>query len=395
MRPKITSSHSITRSLRYNEEKIGLGKAECILAANFVKDLSHLSFEDKLYRFKHRMELNDKVSTSLHITLNFDPLDQLSNDRMTAIAKQYMKDIGFKWQPYLVYRHHDAGHPHCHIVTTHVNSKGNPMDLYNIGRNRSEKARQHIETAFDLVTAEKKQQLLQQQQQIDGLQKIKYGESSMARQVARVIEHVMKNYNHTSLKEFNAILRLYNLEAYRGKEGSRMYQRRGLLYRVLDEHGRYIGVPIKASFFDCKPTLANLEKKFTQNLSIKQIQREQTRKHLVASIRQELSQDPQDLEQLKKKLAQENIRIDLRLDPTGICKDVIYIDLKNRSSITQSEIGEAGNVAAIQKIIDRQKLREKEQALRQAEQKALQQTQRTTRRPSEEQTQRPRLRLSL
>ena len=31
-----------------------------------------------------------------------------------------MEQIGFGDQPYLVYQHNDAGHPHIHIVTTRI-----------------------------------------------------------------------------------------------------------------------------------------------------------------------------------------------------------------------------------------------------------------------------------
>ncbi len=123
------TSRSIARSLSYNEEKITLGKAECITADNFLKDLSRMTPEDKLHHFQRRMDLNDRVRTSQHITLNFDPSDELSNGQMRQIATLYMKEIGFERQPYLVYRHHDAGHPHCHIVTTHIRRDGSPLDL--------------------------------------------------------------------------------------------------------------------------------------------------------------------------------------------------------------------------------------------------------------------------
>src|ERR1700754_5079350 len=169
MRPKITSSNSIARSLTYNEQKLTLGKAECLTAANYLKDADQLTYAEKLHRLQHRMELNEAVKTSQHITLNFDPSDQLSNEKMKLIADRYMKEIGFENQPYLVYRHHDAGHPHCHIVTTHVCSNGDPIEMYNIGKDRSEQARLRIEREFQLTTAEMKQRLRLEQRQPDGV----------------------------------------------------------------------------------------------------------------------------------------------------------------------------------------------------------------------------------
>ena len=94
------------------------------------------------------MQLNERVDTSLHITLNFDPQDQLTNDRMREIVHSYMHEIGFIKQPWVAWRHHDAGHPHCHIVATHVQWSGDPIDLYNIGQNQSERARLKIKGIF-------------------------------------------------------------------------------------------------------------------------------------------------------------------------------------------------------------------------------------------------------
>ena len=359
MRPKIMSCKSIAKTLQYNEQKLTQGTAECILAANFLKDVSRLTPQDKLHCFQRRMALNDRVTTNQHITLNFDPLDKLSNDQMQKIAKRYMKEIGFERQPYLVYRHYDAGHPHCHIVTTHVRPDGKPIEQYNIGRNQSEKARLSIEAEFNLVTKERKEQLRLQEQKIDGVRIIRYGEGSLARSMSRVLEHVTEEYKYTSLKEFNAILRLYNIEAYRGKEQSQLYQHRGLLYRALDEHGNYIGVPLKASFFDCKPTLDNLEKKFILHQSRKQ----EVQQGTMTWIRWHLHGTCDNLERLDYDLGQDNIAMVLKRDKAGNCKDVAYVDFGNKCVLLGEELPDQGNPASIQKVIDRQKELEQHQSL--------------------------------
>jgi hypothetical protein len=304
------------------------------------------------------MELNERVVTNQHITLNFDPLDKLSNEQMQKIAKRYMKEIGFERQPYLVYRHHDAGHPHCHIVTTHVRADGNPIEQYNIGRHQSEKARLLIEAEFNLVTKEMKQQLRQQQQKIDGVQRIIYGVKSISQSMSRVLEYVTENYKYTSLQEYNTVLRLYNLEAYRGKEQSQLYQHRGLLYRVLDQHGKYIGVPLKASFFDCKPTLDNLEKKF----ALHQSQKLELQQLPAAEIRWQLLQHPNNLEELTDALRREGICLYLQKDKGGNCKEVSYVDFGTRCILNGRELGEQGNRDAIQQVIDRQRALEQEQS---------------------------------
>lgn len=358
MRPKIEPCHNIAKSLMYNEQKVTQQKAECLYAANYLRQLPDLTVEDKLRRFQRRMQLNDRVTTNLHITLNFDPSDQLSNDRMKEIARIYMKEIGFERQPYLVYRHLDAGHPHCHIVTTHVQKDGSPIVLYNMGRNQSEKARQRLEAEFRLVTAESKQWLRQQKQQVDGVQKVVYGQKSTASSISAVLEFVTREYKYTSLENLNAILRLYNVEAYRGKENTQLYQHRGLLYRVLDENGKYIGRPLRASFFDCKPTLPRLERQFKLNNELKQQHYQKVR----ATLAWELNPTPDNLEQVIEDLRMERICMIPRYEKNGTCSSVTYIDFRSKCIFSGEELGEYYDHRVIQKVLDRQKLRQEQPA---------------------------------
>src|SRR5215831_3277105 len=115
----IKKGHSLSRLVNYNEHKVQEGKAECIEAVHYPKDLERLNFHDKLKRLENLAALNENVTAnSVHISLNFDPSDKLAKQDLKVIASTYMKSIGFSNQPYLVYQHHDAGHPHIHIVTT-------------------------------------------------------------------------------------------------------------------------------------------------------------------------------------------------------------------------------------------------------------------------------------
>lgn len=366
MRPKIDPSHSIAKSLNYNEQKLAQGKAELLTAGNFLLHPSSMNTEEKLRVFQRRMELNPNVSVNQHITLNFDPSDKLTNERMKEIADIYMKEIGFGEQPYLVYRHHDAGHPHCHIVTTHVRENGDIIDMYNIGRNQSEKARQLIEKKFHLTTAEmKKQRRLNQKTQTDPnyIPRVIYGETAITPAISKVLDHVMRDWHCKSLQEFNTILALYNIQAWRGSEKSKLYQSRGLLYRVRNKEGKYTGVPIKASFFDSKPTLDNLEKQFIQNQSIKP-ELEQKLTNRLAWV---FHLEPETLEEFTQKLAREDIRIILRIDKTGTCTGITYIDFNYKCIFTDAELQDRYGHKAVQKIIDYEKDHAEELKQRQAQ----------------------------
>ena len=267
---RIKRTQSLSRSLNYNEKKVQTGAAECIHAANYPKDLEALNFYDKLHRLEHQAALNERViANSVHISLNFHESDRLNKEKLCAIAETYMQGIGFENEPYLVYQHHDAAHPHIHIVTTNIQRDGSKIEMQNIGRNQSEKARKRIEEKFKLIKAEGREQQQDNQLKV-APRKVHYGKSLTKRAITNVLEEVINNYKYASLPELNAVLSLYNVIADRGSKDSKMYERKGLMFSVLDDKGNKIGVPIKASDFYNKPTFKNLEKKFAENETQKQ-----------------------------------------------------------------------------------------------------------------------------
>ena len=152
---KITVPISIQRALNYNEQKMREGKAECIYAHNFLKEAEQLNFYEKLKRFEGLISLNNRASTNtVHISLNFGLNEKIEKEKLVEIASVYMDKIGFTEQPYLVYQHRDAGHPHIHIVTTNIQKDGKRISLHNLGRNASEMARKEIEIIYRLTKAE-------------------------------------------------------------------------------------------------------------------------------------------------------------------------------------------------------------------------------------------------
>lgn len=251
-------------ALNYNEQKVLQGKAECILANLFQKDLTALTFRDKLERFNKLHERNRRTHTNtLHISLNFDRTDTLSVKNLQDIATAYMDRIGFGEQPFLVFEHRDAAHPHVHILTTLIQSDGKRIPIHNLGKNQSEEARKAIEKEFHLVEASGKSKA-DYIRPVD-IEKVIYGKSETRRSIVSVVRAVTTSYRYTSIAELNAALGLYNVRAERGREGSRMFERKGLLYSIVDTKGNCVGVPVKASAIYGKPTLNFLEKQFKLN----------------------------------------------------------------------------------------------------------------------------------
>lgn len=351
---RISKGSSIKSPLNYNEQKLKQQVAELILAENYFNYAQLLNFREKLFMLEHQAKLNERVkANSVHISPSFDPQEKLTKEKLQEIAKSYMDQIGFGNQPYLVYQHHDAGHPHVHIVTTNITTEGKRIDMNNIGRTLSEKARKSIDKEFKLISPESKRlsKHLEHKEAIGNadklkpisIRKVEYGKSQTKAAIQNVVEHVMNQYKYTSLGEYNAVLKLYNIMADPGQKGSLMHEKKGLVYRVLDEAGNKIGTPIKASQFYNKPTLKNLELKFKQN----EILRERFAKHLRVKIDWAILRK-NTLENLSNELRGEGIGILARQTNEGRIYGMTFIDYKNQCVFNGSSLGRNYSAQAIQ-----------------------------------------------
>ena len=342
----IKTGHSIHRIFNYNENKVKAGVAECLGAGNYPIDPDKMSVTMKLNRFLKQMELNENVKrNSVHISLNFDVSENhLSQEELLAVAEVYMEKIGFGKQPFLVYRHYDAGHPHIHLVTTNIEADGKRIDLHHLGIRKSEPARKAIENDFGLVVAEAEKKQENYRLQPVSASKALYGKSQTKMAIQNVLEVVLNQYRYSSLPELNAVLKQYNVIAERGTEGSRVYQHHGLLYKVLDTDGNPIGVPIKASLFYNKPTLKFLEERFKEN-EAKPISYKTRIKNTVdrSLIGKNLT-----LQGLVNALEKQGIYMALRKNETGTVYGITYVDHQTKSVFNGSALGKQYSAKAIQ-----------------------------------------------
>ena len=343
----IDSGYSIHRILNYNENKVNQGVAQCIGAANYPVDPDKMSFDMKLNRFQKQFELNDKVKrNSVHISLNFHPSDKdLSEQKLREIADEYMEKIGFGMQPYLVYQHHDAGHPHIHIVTTNIQPNGDRIELRHIAINKSEAARKVIEKQFNLVKAADHKANAKEyykHKPVD-VETVRYGKLQTKAAIQNVLEHVLKPYKYTSLSELNAVLKLYNVAAERGSADSRMFKHNGLQYRILDAEGKPVGVPIKASLFYSRPTLKTVEKKFKENEVKRMPYKARIKNAIDLALKPNMS-----LSDLQNTLLKEGIHMTLRSSEAGQIYGITYIDHKTKCVFNGSALGKQYSAKAIQ-----------------------------------------------
>lgn len=341
----IHASSSLRNALNYNEQKVKERVATCLAAVNYPKDVQDLTFNQKLVRLQNQADLNIKTKVnSVHISLNFDPSEKLSEDKLKEISETYLRKIGFANQPYLLYQHNDAGHPHVHIVTTNIKADGRRIELHNLGKIQSEKARKEIENDYNLVKAENMKSKPYELKSAY-TQKVEYGKADSRRAIANVLNGVLNTYKYTSVAELNAVLLQYNVLADQGGEGSRVHKNHGLFYRILDEKGNTIGVPIKASSFYNRPTLKYLEERFAGNETARQSHKARVKNSIDLAL---LKQPKTSLDSLVTALEKEGIKAVLRQNKEGIIYGLTYVDHRTKCVFNGSDLGKQYSAKGIQ-----------------------------------------------
>lgn len=332
----IKTSGSLRRPFHYNENKVKEGLAECLMVQNYPVEKDDITGEMRLKMLLKMAELNTRTTVNaVHISLNFAPGETIDNARLQEITKEYMQGIGFGNQPYLVYKHNDAGHPHLHIVTTNIELDGKRIPLHNIGKLKSEPARKAIEKKYGLIPAGAHKKQLFTPKPVS-VSKVNYGKTETKRAIGNVLQHVLNNYKFTSLPELNAVLKLYNITADRGGEGSRIFKNKGLVYRVLDESGNKTGVPIKASSFHFKPILSSVEAKFVKN----ELGRQKYLPGIRSVIDIALLKHPGiTLDELVATIEKQGISTIIRRNNEGRLYGITYIDHRTRSVFNGSVLG--------------------------------------------------------
>lgn len=342
---RVISGKDIRGALNYNEQKVMEGTATCIQANLFKKDTERLSFREKLDRFVDLNERNRRTKTNtLHISLNFDVGEKLAVDELNKIASSYMSKIGFGNQPYLVYEHRDAAHPHVHIVSTLIRENGKRIPIHYLGKNQSEKARKEIEIDFGLVQAESKEKQRKESLFPVDVKKALYGKSETKRSISNIVRMVTRSYKYTSLPELNAVLHQYNVHADRGTEKSKMFAKGGLMYSLIDEKQKRVGIPVKASAIHGQPTLAFLEKQFKLNEALRQPLKEFVKKRVESTLRHHAINSKQ---RFTEALSKKDIAVLFRTNAEGRTYGVTFVDNKLRVVFNGSDLGKQCGAAAI------------------------------------------------
>ena len=125
------------------------------------KGIEPPNVQDMVRDFKDQTLLNPRIKNAVgHISLSFSPkdADRLTDPVMAQIAREYMERMGIRNTQFLIVRHTDQAHPHCHIVYNRVGNDGQTISDKNI-KIRNSKVCKELTAKYGLYYPRGKEQV--------------------------------------------------------------------------------------------------------------------------------------------------------------------------------------------------------------------------------------------
>jgi hypothetical protein len=168
------------------------------------------------------------------------------------------------------------------------------------------------------------------------LKKVEYENGNVKHQIANVIRPIAQSWYFQSLKEYKALLTLYNtgVEEVRGEIKGKEY--RGLVYSALNDRGEKVGNPFKSSLFGTSVGMEALEKRIEKSAEIIKSKGLKERSKQVIAATMRTCKNRADFE---KALEKQGISVLFRENEQGRIYGVTFIDHEQKYVFNGSRLG--------------------------------------------------------
>ena len=330
---KIGRGANMIGALAYNQHKVDKENGQILDTQRIMETPDGRYTVAQLYRsFEPYFMANKRTEKPvLHISLNPDPADRVSDAQFIKMAQEYMERMGYGEQPYIVFKHTDIGRTHIHIVSTCVDRHGKKIpDKYE--KLRSMEVCRALEQEYNLIPAIEKQQTGNKQV----FRPVDYKTGDVKSQVASVVRHLPKYYGYASLGAYNALLSLFNITAEEVKGELHGQPKNGLVYFALNEQGKKAGNPFKASLFGKQAGLDGLQNHFVQ---VKEKMKTDPARTVLKNTIDVAMHTTTNEADFKKQLLEQGINTVVRRNNEGRIYGMTFIDHESRTVWNGSALG--------------------------------------------------------
>lgn len=125
----LSSASNDFHGVRYNEKKIDSGAGELMKMKNFPSSINEESSQTEVRDYLKAISKSNKTKKpQFHATIS-TKFREHSREELTKVAENFMEEMGYGGQPYIVVFHNDTDNNHIHIVSTRVDkSSGKKID---------------------------------------------------------------------------------------------------------------------------------------------------------------------------------------------------------------------------------------------------------------------------
>ena len=354
---KINNGASIFGAIEYNQSKVNENHATIIFQNNMIENYTGDSKKDlhfALRSFETYLAANKRTEKPVvHISLNPDPKDQLSDEQYVQLAADYMEKMGFKNQPYIVYKHADIDRIHLHIVSVRVDENGKKLSD-SFEKMRSMDACRELETKFRLHPALKKGREFGE----NVIKKIDYQRGDVKRQISNTVRSLLQMYKFQSLGEFNALLGCYNIDVkhVKGEKFDREYN--GIVYSAKNDNGEIVSNPFKSSLFGKMFGFEKLTKTMKNNAEILKDKEKANRLKKVIAAAMKANKTKEDFIKL---LQSNGIDVVFRTNEDGRIYGVTFIDHENKVVLNGSRLGKEFSANVFNTLYNTENQRQEQQ----------------------------------
>jgi hypothetical protein len=330
---KIGKGENIFGALAYNQLKVDKEKGQVLFTHKIRESLDgSYNLAQLQSSFEPYLLANRRTERPvLHISLNPDPKDQVGDKQFREMAQQYMRDIGYGNQPFVVFKHTDIERTHIHIVSICVDEEGRKIsDKFE--KRRSMDICRTLEQKYNLIPATE-----QHRKKEDKIfQPVDYKAGDIKSQIASVVRHIPRYYQFQGFGAYNALLSLFNITAEEVKGELHGQPRQGLVYFALNEHGEKASNPFKSSLFGKDAGLINLQKHFEKSKEgMKDHSAKSTLKTDVEAAMHSSGNEAGFRDQLKE----QGINTVIRRNGEGRIYGITFIDHHSRTVWNGSQLG--------------------------------------------------------
>jgi hypothetical protein len=219
--------------------------------------------------FKSQQALRPMLSKAVfHGILSFYPGEEISDDKMVQISKEYLLKLGITDTQFAIAKHLDKSHAHVHIIANLVNNKGQTIKDSWIGL-RGKKVAQQLTLNHGLKQALSKDLKLSHLDKLNGKDQSRY---VIFRAISETLSHCR------NLNDLSRYLSSRNIET--------LYKFKGQTNELQGISFRFGDYKFKGSEIDRNFSINRLQRTLQQNKYSEVMQHIPTRSYVAVGIKE-------------------------------------------------------------------------------------------------------------